>query len=187
MDKFDSVKKEIESILPDSPIDFELKHSELVLKWVLKLKPDADEALKIAALGHDIDRAISKITETYSLKDYSKINEFKKEHSLRSAKVLVDLLKKYGYDKKIIDQVKNLVENHEFGGDEDSDILMTADSLSFFDYNTPFYFKMNGREKTLKKIKFMYVRLSEKGKKLVKEIKFKDKEIEKLVREAISS
>jgi len=47
MTKFDLIKREIESILPNSPLDFELKHSELVLKWVLNLKPDADEALKI--------------------------------------------------------------------------------------------------------------------------------------------
>ncbi len=186
MDKFDALKKEIESILPESPIDFELKHSGLVLKWVLKLKPDADEALKIAALGHDIDRAISKITETYDLKDYSKINEFKKEHSLRSAKYLQDLLKKYNYNKKIIEKVKKLVENHEFGGDEETNILMEADSLAFFDYNLPFYLNKNGKERAHKKIRFMYDRLSLKGKQLVKEMKFQDKEIEKIVKEAIS-
>jgi hypothetical protein len=185
MDKFDSLKKEIERILPESPIDFELKHSELVLKWVLKLKPDADESLKIAALGHDIDRAVHKITEK-DLKDYSKINEFKKEHGLRSAKILNDLLKKYGYNPQIIERVNKLVENHEFGGDEDSDVLMEADSLAFFDYNIPSVLKRNGYERTKKKIRFMYDRLSLKGKKLVKEMKFQDKEIEKIVKEASS-
>ena len=90
--KFDLVKREIENILPNSPLDFELKHSELVLKWVLKLNPDADESLKISALSHDIDRAITKITEK-DLKDYSKINEFKKEHAIRSANFISDFLK----------------------------------------------------------------------------------------------
>ena len=83
--KFTQIKKEIEKILPNSPIDFEPVHSKLVLKYVLKLKPNADEALQIAALAHDIDRAITGITEK-DLKDYSKINEFKKEHGARSAK-----------------------------------------------------------------------------------------------------
>jgi hypothetical protein len=38
MTKFDLVEKEIESILPNSPLDFELIHAKLVLNWVYKLK-----------------------------------------------------------------------------------------------------------------------------------------------------
>ena len=86
MGKFGLVKKGLKNILPNSPLDFELKHAELVLKWVLKLKPRAGKALKIAAFSHDIDRAVHKITEK-DLEDYSKINEFKKEHSIRSAEI----------------------------------------------------------------------------------------------------
>lgn len=185
MTKFHLIKKEIERILPNSPLDFELKHSELVLKWVLNLKPTADEALKIAALSHDIDRAITKITEK-DLKDYSKINEFKKEHSIRSAKFICDILKKHDYPKEIIEKVKHLVENHEFGGDEETDILTDADSLAYFDYNIPSYFKRNGEERAKEKIKFMYRRLSAKAKKLVNQIKFKDQKIANLVKESIS-
>lgn len=185
MTKFDLIKKEIESILPNSPLDFELKHSELVLKWVLNLKPDADEALKIAALSHDIERAITKITEK-DLKDYSKIDEFKKEHSIRSAKFICNILKKHKYSQNIIDKVKHLVENHEFGGDEESNILMDADSLAYFDYNIPSTLKRSGRERTKEKIKFMYKRLAAKAKKLVNLIKFKDQEIAELVKESIS-
>ncbi len=152
---------------------------------MLNLKPDADEALKIAALSHDIDRAITKILEK-DLNDYSKINEFKKEHSIRSAQFICNILKKHNYSQSIIDKVKHLVENHEFGGDLESDILMDADSLAYFEYNIPSYLKICGREKTKEKIKFMYKRLSAKTKELVNQIKFKDKEIAELVKESIS-
>jgi len=64
---FDIIKDEIESILPKSPIEFDLTHGRLVLKWVLILKPEADDAFKIAALSHDIDRAITGITEKDSV------------------------------------------------------------------------------------------------------------------------
>jgi hypothetical protein len=185
MTKFDMIKREIERILPNSPLDFELKHSELVLKWVLNLKPDADEALKIAALSHDIDRAITRITEK-DLKDFSKIDEFKREHSIRSAKFICDIMKKHDYSQDMIKKVKHLVENHEFGGDEESDILMDADSLAYFDYNIPSYLKRNGKERTKEKIKFMYKRLSAKAKKVLNKIKFKDQEIAELVKESIS-
>lgn len=125
MGKFDLIKEEIMNILPNSPLDFEVIHSELVFKWVQKLKPDADEALQIAALSHDIDRAVTGITEK-DLNDFSKIKEFKREHSVRSANIIENILKKNNYPEKIITKVKHLVEKHEFGGDYESNILKDA-------------------------------------------------------------
>lgn len=184
MPDFNIVKQEIESILPKSPLDFELAHGRLVLKWILEINPAADEALKIAALSHDIDRAMTGITEK-DLVDYSKINEFKKEHCLRSASFIVEILRKHGYDQEIIDKVKHLVENHEFGGDKGSDMLMSADSLAYFDYNIPFYLERNGEERTKEKIRFMYNRLSPEAQKLVAKINFADPKIAQLVEEAL--
>ncbi len=183
---YNIIKKEIEDILPNSPLEFELAHSRLTLKWLIKLKPDADEALRIAAISHDIDRAITGITEK-DLKDFSKLDEFKKEHSIRSANIISDLLKKHNYSKKIIEKVKRLVECHEFGGEKESDVLKEADSLAYFDYNIPFYLKRNGIEKTKKKIKFMYDRLSGQSKKFVNDIKFNDKEVNNLVKSVINN
>ena len=182
--KFDLVKKEIEEIMPNSPLKFDPIHSELTLKWVLKLRPHADEALKIAALAHDIDRAITSITEK-DLKDFSKIHEFKKEHAIRSAKFTSDIMKKHDYDNETIEKVKQLIEVHEEGGDEEETTLMEADSISYFDYNIDHYFERYGREKTKNKIQFMYKRLSEKARDLVKQIKFKDENISALFNEAI--
>lgn len=184
MPDFNLLRKEVETILPKSPLDFELIHSGLVLKWVLKLKPDADEALKIAALAHDIDRAITGITEK-DLMDYSKINEFKKEHAIRSAKFIGGIMKKYGYPEETIAKVKHLVENHESGGDEESNILMNADSLAYFDYNIPSYLKRNGEERAKEKIRFMYNRLSPEAQKLLTKIEFSNPEIDKLVKESL--
>ncbi len=54
MDNLDCIKKKIEKIIEKSPIPEDPIHSKNTLKWVLKLKPDADDALQIAALGHYI-------------------------------------------------------------------------------------------------------------------------------------
>ena len=102
------------------------------------------------------------------------LDEFKKEHSIRSANIICDILKKHNYSKDVINKVRHLVEGHEFGGDEEQNILMDADSLAYFDYNIPSYLKRNGRDRTKEKIRFMYKRLTAKGKKLVDEIKFED-------------
>lgn len=184
MERFDLLKKDIEDQLPKSPLTFELKHAELTLKWLLKLRTNADEALKIAALAHDIERAVTGITEK-DLEDYSKIHEFKKEHAKRSVKITLDMMKKHGYDEQTLQKVGHLIEAHEEGGDEEQTILMEADSLAYFDYNIPHYFERYGKERTKEKIKFMYKRLSDKARKLVKQIKF-NKEMQNLFDEAIS-
>jgi len=150
----------------------------------MKLEPNADKALQISALAHDIDRAIHKILEK-DLKDYSKINEYNQEHAKRSAKIISDILKKYQYDTKIINKVEFLVKNHEQGVDKESNILMDADSLAYFEYNIPTYLKINGPERTKQKIKFMYDRMSNKAKKLVNNIKYND-QIFELVKDIIS-
>ena len=42
------------------PIYEKQKHFDRTLYWVLKLKPDADEAFQIAAYSHDIRRAFDR-------------------------------------------------------------------------------------------------------------------------------
>lgn len=185
MTTFESVQKEVDDILKKSPLDFELKHSQLTLKRVIALKSDADEALKIAAISHDMERWITGITEK-DLQDLSKYNEFKKEHCIRSAEFISDILKKHNYSQELIDKVYRLVGNHEFGGDEDGNILMDADSLAYFEYNLPTGVKRNGIKRAKEKMKFMYKRLSVKGKELANQIHFEDPEIAQLVKEALS-
>ncbi len=78
------------------------------------------------------------------------------------------------------------MENHEFGGDKETEILKDADSIAYFDYNVPFNLKRMGRDRTKEKIKFMYKRLSPESKKFVDKMKFTNKEVAKLVKEAVS-
>ncbi|MCH8014049.1 MAG: hypothetical protein IH823_04570 [Candidatus Dadabacteria bacterium] len=60
MEKLDCLKKKIEEIIKKSSVPEDPIHSKNTLKWLLKLRPKADEALRIAALGHDIERAIEE-------------------------------------------------------------------------------------------------------------------------------
>lgn len=184
------VKKEIEEIFRKSDCanlfdkEKDPTHSKLTLEWILKLKPDADEALQIAALSHDIDRAIEKRrVKKENFKDYE---NYKRGHAKESAKIICEILEKHDFDNNFIKKVKFLIENHETGGSEEVDILKEADSLTFFNWDIYFYLKDKGTEKTKEKIRFMYERLSEKAKKLVNQIKFKNKEIADLFKEAIS-
>lgn len=182
---FRKVEKRIKDILKESPLDFDVKHAELTLKYVLELKPDADDALRIAALAHDIDRGVTKITEGTHLKDYGDIDAFKKEHAKRSAGIIKDILEEEKAGDDLIKKVIHLVENHEVGGDQEIDILTDADSISYFDYNIYEYHKRNGDEKTKSKIEFMAKRVSPHGLEVIRNIKYSDPEISKFVSETL--
>ena len=90
MDSIDCVKKKIKGIIEKCLVTEDPIHSKNTLEWLLKLKPNADEALKIAALGHDIERAIEE--QKVRRKDYVSYDEFKKAHALNSTKILEEIM-----------------------------------------------------------------------------------------------
>jgi len=150
----------------------------------LKLKPDADVALRVAALGHDIDRSFPKLRinpNDYTDEEYTL---YKKKHAEKSAEIISKFMEEIGFNSEAIEKTKFLIENHEVGGEGDLGILMDADSLSFFENNLLPY-----REKHPKylrdKIRFMYNRLSDQTKKIVLEIDFQNEELRKIVGESV--
>lgn len=185
-DQIREVEKEIREVLSRSPVKMDPVHSETTRKWVLKLKPDADQALQIAALAHDIERSMLNKAQVASKEKFGNYERHKKEHSERSARIISNILKKHNFDKNFIRKVERLVLTHEFGGDKESDILKDADSLSFFESNLEDYFKRYGEEKTKFKIKFMFDRMSGKAKSIVRKFRFKNTKLESIFKEAIS-
>ena len=114
MNIFKRIESQIEKVISKSQVPEDLIHSKNTKEWVLKLKPEADIALQIAALGHDIERSIDerKINRDH----YTDYDEFKKVHSQKSARTLHEILLLYNIDKTIRDKVTNLVILHETGG-----------------------------------------------------------------------
>lgn len=185
MGKLEVVEKEIEDVIAKSPTTTDPAHSGAARKWVFKLKPDADKAMEIAALAHDIDRGYTGKTDV-SKEDFSNYEELKIQHSKRSAEIVCKILKKHDFDEKFVERVKHLVECHEFGGDEDCDVLMDADSLAYFEANFEFYFEKFGEDKTRNKIKFMFGRMSEKAKEISRKFEYDNSELNKIFKETIA-
>ena len=174
------LKKKIKDIIKKSSVTEDPVHSKNTLEWVLRLKPDADEALKIAALGHDIERAI--VQRKVRRVDYKNYDEFKHAHALNSAKILSELMNECDISKELTNAVFPMVLHHETGGDERSDILRDADSISFFDVNLPFYFARNGAEETKKRCLWGYGKLTENLRNVVVNFSYEDKKLDSLVR-----
>ncbi len=176
-------KQKIRAVISKSRVPEDPIHAENVLEWVLKLKPDADEALQIAALAHDIDRADEKRKTSRS--DFNDYNTFKAAHAKNGARILKKILNGCHVELTIIDEACRLVERHEAGGDLCSDLLNDADSISFFEVNMPLYFQREGYAETLKRCIWGYQRLSPKMKVICQKMTYSHHSLVKILQETV--
>ena len=178
-----TINGKIDEIIASSPYPEDVFHSINTLEWVLKLKPDADVALQIAAAGHDIERGMED--RCVHASHYESFDEYKQAHALNCAEILVEIMEENGVDQAITDDVAHLVANHEVGGNEREEILKNADVLSFFQVSMPLYFDRRGAEITRKRCVWGFKKLPADLQQLVFEIEYLDEELETLVRESI--
>lgn len=141
MDRFYLLKNRILKIIKKSKIKTDYIHALSTYKWILHLNPHASDELLIAGLAHDIERAF---TQKKTRRNNEKYEEYKKRHAKQSAIIIADLMKIFKYKASSIKQVNNYVEKHETGGDSETNFLMDADSISYFENNIePFFHSTN--------------------------------------------
>ncbi len=183
MDNIDRAKQKIRAGIAESRVPEDSRHAENTLVWLLRLEPDADEALQIAALAHDIDRAIERIKVRRA--DFDNYDDFKAAHARNSAEILRAILTGCSVERDIVEEACRLVVLHEVGGDPDSDLLKDADSISFFDANLPLYYQREGWDETKRRSHWGYRRLTPRAQEIVKRIDHGDKELARLLQEVI--
>jgi hypothetical protein len=159
------------------------RHANNTLEWLLRLDSDADDALQLAALAHDIDRAIEGIK--VKRMDFDDYDVFKAAHACNGAGILQPILSECGVQQAVVEETCRLVTCHEMGGDPRSDLLKDADSISFFDVNLPFYLRREGLQETRRRLLWGNRRLSERAKEAVKRIEYKDETLTNLVSEVM--
>lgn len=111
-------------------------HLERSGHWLLQLEPDAPEPLVIAALLHDMERAIPGGPQLDKRNQRWDDPEYNRAHSERSAAVVAGWLVGQGASRRFVDGVLPIRE-HELGGSPEGDLLQAADSLSWLDVNAP--------------------------------------------------
>lgn len=183
MTPLEAAKQEIRAIIAQSSVPEDPTHAENALQWLLKIKPDADDALQIAALAHDIDRASDQKVKRDDYEDY---DAFKAAHAKHSANILRDILEAHGVCSYIIDKACRLVLHHEVGGDPEADVLQDADSISYFDSNLPLYYGREGWEETKRRCLWGYRRLSPKMHKVLLSIHHQDPKLNLMLQEVIN-
>ena len=183
MNRIERTKQRIIEIIDESTLPEDPLHAGNTLAWLLKLKPDADEALQIAALGHDIERAYEN--RKVRRADFTDYDEFKAAHARNSAEILREVMEECCLPEHIIEDVYLLVSLHETGGNQRADLIRDADSISFFDVNLPFYFERNSQEETIRRCIWGYKRISNEVKPHVLTLSHSDSELTDLVKRAV--
>jgi hypothetical protein len=111
------------------------EHLRRTRDWLLELDPGASEALRLAALTHDIERHFPGGPSN----DLSVAPEddlaYRRAHSERSAGFVAAWLREQGADEQLVAHVERLIVAHEAGGGPEEDLLQAADSLSFLEVN----------------------------------------------------
>ena len=166
------------SLVPEDP-----GHAENTLEWLLKLKPNADEALQIAALGHDIERSLDdrKVKQA----DFADYETFKAAHARNSAEILSEIMEDCGVPQDLASEVYWLVCRHETGGAPRADLIKDADSISFFEVNLPLYYNRHSRKEVLQRCVWGYRRLSERMQQVAQTFSYDNAELDALLKEAI--
>jgi hypothetical protein len=104
--------------------------------WMLQLDQGAGEALRLAALTHDMERHFpGGPRPDFSVEPEEDV-EYRRLHSERSGAIVAAWLSGQGADPGLIADVERLILAHEVGGTPDEDLLQAADSLSFLEVNT---------------------------------------------------
>ena len=102
------------------------------LEWVDRIAPDAPEAVRLATLTHDMERA-------FGGPDAIPINmndrAYEEAHSNRSARIVGEWLRANGGGNELVTKVEDLIRVHEWGGSPDANLVQAADSLSFLETN----------------------------------------------------
>ena len=180
MDNIDCAKQKIRAVIAGSRVPEDPRHADNTLEWLLRLEPDADQALQLAALAHDIDRAIEEIKVKRT--DFDDYDAFKAAHAHNGAEILRSILIRCDVEGDIVDEACHLVEVHEVGGDPRSDLLKDADSISYFDVNLLLYYQREGWAETQRRSLWGYRRLTQRAQEIVKGIEYEEEDLISLMK-----
>jgi hypothetical protein len=118
-------------------------HLLKTLEWLDRLAPNATEAMRLAALTHDMERAFPGPDQPIHciLKGFDD-HEYNAAHAARSARIVGAWLREQGTDEALVEEVERLIRAHEDGGWAEANLVQAADSLSFLEVNTDLFLDM---------------------------------------------
>ena len=140
-------------------------HLTRALELLLELDPGAGEALQIATVTHDSERAFPDPDPPYDSALHFDVPGYLRFHQRRAAATTGRWLDDQGAPFALRDQVATLIAVHEEGGWPEADLLQAADSLSFLETMVPLVAGWitkgrTGPERAFAKLQWMHDRIS---------------------------
>jgi len=162
----------------------ELIYSNWLSEWVLKLAPDADEALRLAARCQHICRWMSP-RESYPMTraGYLKWREDLKHFHARKAG---EILAEGGYPEELIRRVQELNLKKNFPSDPSSQVLEDALCLVFLERQLSSLAARTSPEKVVQALQKSWKKMSPKARALAMTLQYDERE-RALIQEALGS
>jgi hypothetical protein len=140
-------------------------HLTRALEILLELDPGASEALQLATVTHDSERAFPDPDPPYDSARHFDVPGYLRFHQRRAAATTDRWLADNDAPFVLRDQVRTLISVHEEGGWPEADLLQAADSLSFLETMVPLVEGWitkgrTGPERAFAKLQWMHDRIA---------------------------
>lgn len=161
----------------------ELLYSQRMSETLNSFKPQASEALKIAARAQHIARwKIDRLTYPMDRVGYLRWREdLKKMHATMTS----EILEKIGYESKFIEEVSNLIRKKMLKKNADAQCLEDVVCLVFLIYYFDDFAQKHSEEKLIDILQKTWIKMSEKGQATALELSLSDRS-KSLIQKALS-
>jgi hypothetical protein len=153
---------------------YELAYSKWLTEWVLRLNPEASEALRLAARCQhlcrwEIPRSSYEMDRTGYLKWRT---ELKKLHAAKSAEILSAV----GYPPEVVQKVQDLNLKKNLGGDPECQVLEDALCLVTLQHQLTDLMRKTDPEKMVTILQKTWKKMSPQGHEAALKLSYSDQE-----------
>jgi hypothetical protein len=151
--------------LKSGPAPKELTHAVMLTEWVKRLRPDAGEALLLAARAHHIRRwEVPRSTYPAGRQGYLRWRrDLHNFHANEAARILAEA----GYEPETIERVKQLIHKRGLGRDPDAQALEDGLCLVFLETQyTDLTDQIDDEEKMIDVLRKTWRKMSAAGRSL---------------------
>lgn len=168
MGEFQHAIDEIDRYNRQDPNGREYDHALAVSEWVSKLRPDASEALRLAARAHHIGRwEIPRDTYPRNRSGYLK---WRKTLQQFHADTTAEILARCGYDPELIDRVRSIILKQRIKSDAETQALEDALCLVFIERQLEDFKHQVDEDKLANILRKTWHKMSEQGRQTALEL-----------------
>lgn len=152
----------------------ELVYSKRLTAWVLRLNPQASEALRIAARGQHVCRwTIPRNRYEMNRRGYLRWRETLKAFH---ADTVARLMRETGYSEEMIEQVRRIISKRHLGEDPDTQTLEDALCLVFLETQFADLRKKTPDDKMIEVLRKSWAKMSARAKEEVRRLPLQEED-----------